>query len=147
MPKTHIRQAISSDFPTLLSIDEASFPPGIAYDSSELSYFMKREGAETLVAEIDGKIIGFLLMEVRRRKKSATVITLDIVLERRRQGCASELFTASEEILRHRTIQRYELQVDVGNSGAIAFYQKHGFETVCSLKRYYPNGHDAYLMV
>jgi len=147
MPKTHVRQAVNSDFPTLLSIDAASFPPGIAYDSSELSYFMKREGAETLVAEIDGNIIGFLLMEVRRRKKSATIITLDIRNQYWRQGHASELLAASEEILRARTIQRYELQVDVTNSGAIAFYEKHGFETVCTLKRYYPNGNDAYLMV
>jgi len=147
MPKTHVRHAVSSDFPTLLKIDTASFPPGIAYDSAELSYYMKRDGAETLVAEVDGEIAGFLLMEIRRRKKSATMITLDVRKEYQRHGHATELFAASEHILRRRGIQHYELQVDVANEGAINFYQKHGFETVHTLKKYYPNGSDAYLMV
>jgi ribosomal-protein-alanine N-acetyltransferase len=147
MPKTHVRPALVSDFPTLLDIDQASFPPGIAYDSSELSYFMQRQGAETLVAEIDNQIVGFILVEMRQRKKTATMITLDVRAEYRRQGCARELLAASEEVLRERSIQRYELQVDVGNSAAIAFYQKHGFTTICTLKSYYSNGNDAYLMV
>ena len=100
MPKTHVRTAVSSDFPTLLEIDQASFPPGIAYDSSELSYFMKREGSETLVIETDGTIAGFILVEIRRRKKHATMITLDVRSEYRRQGFATELVLASEEVLR-----------------------------------------------
>jgi len=147
MAKTHVRPATPSDFPTLLEIDQASFPEGIAYDSSELSYFMRREGSETLVAEADGTIIAFILVEVRRRKKSATIITLDVREEFRRQRYATELLAASEQLLRERTVQRYELQVDVENTGAIEFYKKHGFETVGTLKRYYSNGHDAYLMI
>jgi ribosomal-protein-alanine N-acetyltransferase len=147
MPKTHVRPANDSDFPILLQIDQASFPPGIAYESSELSYFIQRDGSETLVIESEGEILGFILVEVRRRKKSATMITLDVRAEHRRHGCATKLLVASEEILRKRRVQRYELQVDVDNSPAIEFYKKHGFETVCTLKRYYPNGNDAYLMV
>src|SRR6266581_1403078 len=119
MPKTHVRPAVASDFPTLLRIDQDSFPPGIAYDSSELAYFMRREGAETLVAEADGEIVGFIVIETRRRKKSAIMITLDVREEHRRLGYASKLLTASEDILRERMVPKYELQVDVGNSGAI----------------------------
>jgi ribosomal-protein-alanine N-acetyltransferase len=147
MAKTHVRSASDGDFPTLLQIDQASFPPGIAYDSSELSYFMRRDGSETLVVESDGEIAGFILVEIRRRKKSATMITLDVRAEHRRRGYATSLLVASEEILRKRHVLRYELQVDVNNSPAIEFYTKHGFETVCTLKGYYPNGNDAYLMV
>lgn len=147
MPKTHVRAAVVSDFPTLLQIDQASFPPGIAYDSNELSYFMQRDGAQTLVAEIDKRIAGFILMEILKRKKAATMITLDVREEYRRRGCASALLAASEDILRKRSIQRYELQVDVANSPAIGFYNKHGFTPICTLKNYYSNGNDAYLMV
>ena len=146
MPKTRVRTAISNDFPTLLEIDQASFPPAIAYDSTELSYFMQRDGSETLVLETEGQIAGFLVLEMRRRKKTATMITLDIRTEHRRKGYATELVTASEEVLRQRLIQRYELQVDVENDAAIEFYKKHGFEMVCTLKNYYPNGNDAYFM-
>jgi len=147
MAKTHVRNAVSSDFSTLLQIDKASFEPGIAYDSDELSFFMQRPGSHTLVAEVNGEIVGFLLIEIRRRKKSATMITLDVRKEHQRRGYATELVEASEHILLRRGIQRYELQVDVSNDGAIEFYRKRGFETAHTLKKYYPNGNDAYLMV
>jgi len=146
MPKTRVRQAASADFPTLLNIDKASFPPGIAYDSAELSYFMRREGAETLVAEENGEIVGFLLVDILARRRTATLVTLDVCEAHRRNGFATELFTVSEKILRDREIKRYELQVDVSNSVAIDFYKKHGFEIVRQLQRYYSNGHNAYLM-
>ena len=146
MPKTLVRRAASKDFPTLLSIDQASFPPGIAYNSAELSYFMDREDAHTLVAESDGSIVGFLVMEIAPRRKSATIITLDIPEEHRRQGYASGLLVESEKILRERRVGRYDLQVDVHNEAAIAFYQKHGFETLRVLPHYYSNGNNAYLM-
>jgi len=146
MVKTFIRQAVSSDFPTLLSIDKASFPPGIAYDSSELSYFMRRDGAHTLVAEVDGEIVGFILMDILPRRKLATVVTLDVPEQYRRQGHATSLLNSAEEVLQNNGIARCELQVDVNNEGAIEFYTKHGFEKIRPLPNYYSNGHDAYLM-
>jgi len=146
MPKTLVRRAASKDFPTLLSIDQASFPPGIAYDSEELSYFMLREDAHTFVAEAGGTIVGFLLMEIAPRRRSATIITLDIPVEYRRNGYATDLLLASEETLKERLVGRYDLQVDVNNAGAIAFYRRHGFETLRVLPHYYVNGNDAYLM-
>src|SRR5262249_43079518 len=142
MPKTFVRPAMSSDFPTLLQIDQASFAPAIAYDSEELSYFIKKPGSETLVAEVDGEIAAFILVEVRRRSKAATMITLDVRQEYRRQGLATQLVAASEDILRKRLVQRYELQVDVENAPALEFYKKHGFEIVCTLEGYYPTGND-----
>jgi len=147
MTKTLVRNAVSADFPTLLKIDKASFPPGIAYDFVELSYFMRRKGARTLVAEVDGEIVGFLLLEIMSRRKAATLVTIDIRTERRRHGYGTELLDRSEQILREATISRYELQVDTANTSAMEFYRKHGFAIVNTLKGYYANGNDAYLMV
>jgi len=147
MAKTLVRNAVSTDFPTLLKIDKASFPPGIAYDFVELSYFMRRKGARTLVAEVDGEIVGFLLLEIMSRRKAATLVTIDIRAERRRNGYGTELLDRSEQILREAGISRYELQVDTANTSALEFYGKHGFVIVNTLKSYYANGNDAYLMV
>src|SRR5262245_38105810 len=147
MTKTLVRNAVSTDFPTLLKIDKASFPPGIAYDFVELSYFMRRKGARTLVAEVDGDIVGFLLLEIMNRRKAATLVTIDIREERRRNGYGTQLLDHSEHILREASISRYELQVDTENASAVGFYRKHGFAIVNTLKRYYANGNDAYLMV
>jgi ribosomal protein S18 acetylase RimI-like enzyme len=145
--KTLIRNATSADFSTLLSIDEASFPREIAYDHAELSFLIKRPGAETLVLEEGGAIAAFLLMEVNRRRKRATIVTLDVRSDKRRNGYASELLRHSENILHGYGVHTYDLQVDTGNDGAILFYRKHGSEVERRLKNYYPGGRDAWQMV
>ena len=147
MAKTLIRHAVTGDFDSLLEIDEASFPGGVAYDAVELSYFMHREGAETIVVEEEGRILAFLIMEVHRTRRSATIITLDVRESHRRNGYGSQLVKRSQEMLRDYGVELYDLQVDVTNRNAIGFYKKHGFRTVRTLPNYYSNGHDAYLMV
>jgi ribosomal-protein-alanine N-acetyltransferase len=145
--KTLIRHATEADFETLLSLDEACFPRDIAYDSVELSFLMKRPGAETLVLEEEGAIAAFLLMEVNRRRKRATLVTLDVRAEKRRNGYASALLRRSESILQELRVYTYDLQVDTRNDPALLFYRKHGFEVERRLEKYYPGGHDAWRMV
>ena len=145
--KTLIRHATSADFQTLLTIDEASFPRGIAYDCVELKFLMHRPGAETLVLEEDGSIAAFLLMEINRRRKQATLVTLDVRDEKRRQGYASDLLKHSEKLLQEYGVLTYDLQVDTQNDGALSFYRKHGFQVERRLEKYYPGGHDAWQMI
>src|SRR5437016_6194644 len=140
MAKTLIRHAINADFNTLLEIDEASFPGGVAYDAAELSYFMNREGAETLVVEEDVGIVAFLILEVHKTRRSATIVTLDVREPRRRSGYGTQLLERAEEILCEYGVEAYDLQVDVTNRSAILFYKKHGFSTVRTLRKYYANG-------
>src|SRR5258706_291456 len=147
MTKTLIRHAVREDFEILLEIDEASFPGGVAYDANELAYFMNRDGAETIVVEEDGQIVAFLIMEVYRNRRSATIVTVDVRENSRRKGYATQLLMRAEEMLSDYGIELYDLQVDVSNGKAIRFYKKHGFAVVRTLRNYYANGHDAYLMV
>lgn len=131
----------------LLEIDTAAFPPGIAYDEAELEYFMSHAGGETLVLEEEGRIAAFLIMSIDRRRRRATLVTLDVRAEDRRRGFATLLLRRSEQILDTYGIPTYDLQVDVHNAAAIGFYRGLGFETVRTLKRYYSNGNDAFLMI
>jgi [ribosomal protein S18]-alanine N-acetyltransferase len=147
MTKTLIRHAVPTDFETLLAIDVSSFPGGVAYDATELAYFMNHESAETIVLEASGKIVAFLIMEIHRTHRTATIVTLDVCDNERRKGYASRLLKRSEEMLLDYGVEAYDLQVDVTNAGAIAFYKKHGFTTVRTLRKYYANGSDAFLMV
>jgi ribosomal-protein-alanine N-acetyltransferase len=145
MAKTLIRSAARGDFAALLAIDQTCFPRGIAYDAEELAWFISRPGAHTLLLEDEGGIAAFLIFELRRKR--ATMITLDVREEHRRRGYATLLLERSEAMLQELAAERYELQVDVGNTAAIAFYLRHGFRTLRTLPRYYANGHDAFLMV
>jgi len=147
MPKTLIRHAVHEDFEVLLEIDEASFPRGVAYDANELAYFINRDGSETIVLEEDGRIVAFLIMELHRNRRSATIVTVDVREKVRRKGYGSQLLLRAEEILKDYGIEFYDLQVDISNGKAIRFYKKYGFNIVRTLRNYYANGNDAYLMV
>ena len=145
--KTLIRHSTSRDFPLLLSIDQACFPPEVAYDFLDLKHMMSRPGAETLVLEEGGEICGFLLLDIDLRHKSATLVTLDVLDEHRRKGYATALFSQSEVILKTYGVVQYVLQVDVENEAAIAFYRKNGFKEERLLRKYYPGSRDAWQMV
>jgi [ribosomal protein S18]-alanine N-acetyltransferase len=147
MAKTLIRHAVAADFPVLLEIDQASFAGGVAYDAAELSYFMGRKGAETLVLEEEGQIVAFIILEVHRTRRSGTIVTLDVRDTHRRNGYGTQLLVRAEDILIDYGAEAYDLQVDVNNQPAIIFYKKHGFRTVRTLGHYYANGNDAFLMV
>ena len=147
MTKTLIRHAVPADFESLLAIDVSSFPGGVAYDATELAYFMNRDGAETLVLEEDKQIVAFIVLEVHETRRSGTIITLDVLLKHRRSGYATQLLQRAEAILSDYGVEGYNLQVDVTNRAAISFYKKHGLRIVRTLRHYYANGNDAYLMV
>jgi len=147
MAKTIIRHATSEDFPVLLEIDTASFPKETAYDSNELSYFMNQTGAETIVLEQAGRVAAFLIVEIDHRKRTGTVVTLDVREDSRRLGYGSQLLQKAEEIVSEKDAWQFRLQVDVNNTGAITFYEKHGFQITRRLNNYYADGHDAWLML
>jgi len=147
MAKTVIRHAVTADFETLLQIDQSSFAGDVAYNAAELSYFMRRDGAETLVLEEDNKIVAFLILEIHKTRRSGTIVTLDVRQTHRRSGYGSQLLKRAERILTDYGAEAYDLQVDVTNRSAINFYRKHGLRRVRTIPHYYANGNDAYLML
>jgi len=144
--KRHIRSAITADFATLVAIDQSCFEEDIAYDANELRYFMSLPNATTLIAEVDGIIAGFLVVNMHGARSRATLVTLDVRDIYRNAGIGSELLARSEDLLAKGGTKRYALQVDRVNSVAFKFYIRHGFCVVRTLRNYYPNGADAYLM-
>ena len=145
--KNRIRPFAQTDFPILLAIDQGCFAPEIAYDEWELAHFLSSPGSRTLVAEADDNIAGFILVELRRKSSTATLVTLDVLEPFRKQRIGSLLLEAAEQILRSERIKQHSLQVDTGNIAAIHFYEHHGFQATDTLPNYYGNGADAYVMI
>lgn len=145
----HIRPATPDDFDTLLAIDQACFDQAIAYDAGELQYYIDAPEATTLVAEVDGHAVGFLVVDVERHHRGSHVgvlVTLDVVESARRHGIGSKLLDRSERILAQAGVARYRLQVDTTNQTAVDFYRNRGFTALGTLEQYYGAGADAYLM-
>jgi len=96
-----------------------------------------------LVAEKNGKIVGFIL-SAKQSKEELRILMLAVKKEYRGQGIGSMLL--KELLLRFPEVRRIYLEVKVGNKKAIKFYKKHGFKIKEKIKDFYTDGSSAYLM-
>ena len=141
-----IREYRPSDFETLWKIDQVCFAQGISYTRRELAFYIGQKRGFTLVAEADGKIVGFVVID-RDREAQGHVITIDVLPEARRSGLGSQLMTAAEERLRTLGCSTVFLEAAVDNAAALAFYKRHGYSVVQTIPRYYLDSIDALVLV
>ena len=139
-----IRQYEARDFVALWKLDQTCFPPGIAYSKTMLRYFLAQQGAECLLAEEGGKIVGFLLSE--ENSPLAHIVTLDVAESHRRHGVGTELLRESEAHLAFRGVRTVLLETSTANEAGIAFWERHGYRKEAVLKNYYPGKLDAFEM-
>ncbi len=140
----HLRPCQPSDFETLYKIDQACFPPGIAYGRTELNLFLRQQGALCIVAEADGVLGGFIVSD--RSGEMAHVITLDVLENFRREGIGTRLLRAAEEAARSQGSRLIVLETATTNKAAIALWTKHGYREAGRLKNYYGAGLDGLKM-
>ncbi len=137
-----LRSAVPEDFPRLWRLDQICFEPGIAYSQRELRRFLELPGAQSVVAESGQRVTGFAL-GYPDGPDLARVVTLDVDPSFRRSGLGRRLLEALLERLAAAGAERAVLEVDVRNSGAIAFYRELGFRPTRRLPSYYGAGLDA----
>ena len=146
-----IRNYRAADFDCLWKIDQTCFPPGIAYTQMDLTGFITRRKAITLVAEytpggvFDGAVAGFAVAQPV--KKVGRILTFDILPQARRFGLATRLIQECEARLHEAGCQQVYLETAVTNEPAIRLYSKLGYQILRKLPLYYPtHALDAYLM-
>jgi [ribosomal protein S18]-alanine N-acetyltransferase len=163
-----LRKLRPGDFEVLWAIDQKCFPPGISYSRQELSAYIRRWSAFTVVAEqaspkesifhddsvqnrslnisaSDKNIVGFIVAEVSRRNEGH-IITIDVLPDFRQQGIGSRLLAAAEDKLREANCATVILEAAVDNKAALAFYDRHEYFAFKTLSHYYPNGVNAYVL-
>jgi [ribosomal protein S18]-alanine N-acetyltransferase len=141
-----IRPYLKADLARLHAIDQACFPPAIAYSLTELRFYLSGRKATGLVAEVSHLIAGFA---VGRTEKNglAHVITLDVLPGARRQGIGRALMEGLHAEFSRRGATHVILEVSVDNPGARRFYEKLGYRFVEILPGYYNGETDACLMI
>ena len=92
-------------------------------------------GMTAYVSVIAGKICGIVVG--RRVLDEAEVLNLAVRPAARRQGMGSALMSRLLEELRRNRVSRVFLEVRESNAGALAFYQRLGFQAVGKRKDYY----------
>ena len=159
-----IRDFRPADFETLWRIDQTCFAPGIAYSRRELTFYMQRRGAFTLIAmngragavvrsvsleasdstASEDSVAGFIVAEADRG--SGHIITIDVIAAARRAGVGSLLLQSAEGRLERSRCSLVELETAVDNVSALSFYKRHGYSVVATAPRYYSNGLDALVL-
>jgi len=137
-----LRSSCPEDLSRLWRLDRICFEPGIAYSRQQLRRFLAIPGAESVLAEAHGELTGFAI-GYRDGPDLARVVTLDVDPAFRRRGLGQRLLDALLVRLAASGATRALLEVDVRNSGAIAFYRRLGFAESGRLPSYYGRGLDA----
>jgi len=158
-----LRPYRATDFERLWQIDQMCFAEGIAYTQMELSGFITRRNAITIVAESitsteptrknqpAGKptptdaIAGYAIAQPFR--KTGRIVTLDVLPTARRHGLGSKLILACEDRLRRRGCNDVYLETAVDNEPALKLYHKMGYAILRTLPAYYhAQALDAFLL-
>lgn len=147
-----VREFQDQDLEAAYRLDQACYPPGIAYSRYALREFLNEPGARAWVADEEvtpalpkAGLVGFIIVR-RVGADRGHVITLDVREDRRRRGLGRRLLETAEAWLAAQGVKRVRLETAVDNAAAVAFWQKTGYQIVGLLPRYYLDKLDAYRM-
>lgn len=90
---------------------------------------LNNEDRQYIVAEHEGEIIGFILVEVSPVYVGQGFINdLFVLLDQRRRGWGKKLSHAALVWLKEKGIKTVSLSVHTSNAEAISLYKQHGFK-------------------
>ncbi len=142
-----LRPVARHDLEKLARIHAQCFPED-AWDPAALESVLAMPGAESLLAEEGGDVIGLLFATVVREE--AEILTFGVAPRRRRSGVARALLGGFYARARALGATRVVLEVAADNAAALALYEAEGFRTVGMRHAYYQRGRgpavDAWLL-
>ena len=143
-----LREYRESDLEGIFALDVVCFEPPFRFSARAMKQFAEARNALTVVAETDtGEIAGFCIAHVERTRRGLTtyVVTLDVAPQYRRQGLARQMMERIEAHAMEAECDAMALHVSVDNKGAIAFYEREGYERSHIVKSFYGLGRNAFV--
>ncbi|MFA4934402.1 MAG: N-acetyltransferase [Candidatus Methanoperedens sp.] len=142
----HIRAAEKEDFAAIVGLEEICFKEE-TFPKKQLRYLLFKAKSIVLVAALEGKLIGSMIILLRAHISNARIYSLNVHPEYRRIGIASLLMDTALEFLKERGFKKITLEVGVNNKAARNLYRSKGFLADKILYKYYKNGDDALHLV
>ena len=99
-----------------------------------------------LVAEADGIVMGFALIDTNAADSFAHLLKIVVGPNVRGMGFGKNLLSESVRILKERDIKTFFLEVEEHNSVALNLYEQMGFKIIHQKKQYYSSGATALIM-
>jgi len=142
------RTAIQLDLPVLVSMERVLFadsPWSMGQFKEEFKGVPNSRYFLVATNEAD-QIVGYAAVLVVTPGVEADVLTVAVLPEYARQGIATHFMKELETWSQSKQALAMMLEVGVENSGAIALYEKLGYQTIATRKNYYGQGLDAFVM-
>ena len=139
----HIRWMIRSDMPSVLSIEQASFPA--PWDEPTFIHCLRTKSVIGMAAEHDSRVVGFMLYELHSRR--LTLLNFAVAAEYRREGIGAAMVAKLRSKLSQDGRTSIFLEVSEANLPGQLFFKTQGFRAVQVIRDYYDNGQSAYQMV
>lgn len=142
--KIDLRTYRPGDFEAIYEIDQACYPPGVAYSRREFRGYLRLAGADCVIAEVAGTPIAFCL--TAHRDGQGYIVTIDVLEPNRGRRVGSRLLRESERRLAANGVREINLETAADTESVVAFWLKHGYLKRGLKRDYYPGGRDAHAM-
>ena len=129
-----LRTFFKSDISSVLAIEESVHVTPWTRETFETCF---RSGYLGWVAEIDNKIVGFVIVSLHREE--CHILNLGVSHEQQRQGIGRKLLEYALNYAKQQGIGIAYLEVRRSNARAISLYRKMKFYLVGERKNYYPS--------
>ncbi len=130
-PRINVRRVRASDIPQLIS----ALAPEVSATQVGSRFQEHLDGyREMLVAELDDNVVGTVSTSGHRFQipESLRMLALDVGSAYRRQGIGTLLIEAVEAKAQREGFSKVNLEVALGNDGALRLYESLGYRSVGS---------------
>jgi ribosomal-protein-alanine N-acetyltransferase len=148
------REFTIKDLDEVVTINKKCLPEN--YPSGFFIDIYERFPKSFLVSEIikSKEVIGYIMGRIERGlsnygfrlTKKGHIVSVAVLHEYRKNGVGYDLVSKSLKAMGDYGASEFVLEVRESNTPAIALYKKLNFENSKTLKGYYSDGEDAYLM-
>ncbi len=108
-----------------------------------------------IVAEEDGEVVGYIMCRIetglsgfglRGLMKKGHIVSVAVLPQYRRKGTGEALVAKAIENMQQYNAKQCFLEVRLTNTPAVDLYKKLGFQVTRTIRSYYSDGEDAYMM-
>lgn len=138
-----LRQFEEADLPRVLKIEKLSFAIS-PWPASRFKKYFQREPEGFAVAEVNEKVVGYVVGYIKEKRGHIASIAVDP--KYRKEGVGHQLAAWSLNYFKEKKVKQVQVEVRTTNQASIKFFKSFHFQILKTLKKYYRDGADAYLM-
>ncbi|ABU81760.1 ribosomal protein S18-alanine N-acetyltransferase [Ignicoccus hospitalis] len=142
--KVRLRNPTPSDAKRIYEIEVSSFDHPFSFLVILSQVIL--HGDTSLVAEVNGKVVGYAIA-AKEVDKKLHLLNFAVDPQYRGLGIGSALLESLEKLAKKKGLKSIYLEVEEDNYRAMRLYKKMGFVEVGRIRKYYPWGKDAIVMV